>query len=408
MIRWAAAGVFHRGAGHFSGHRPCGRYLWLVGFVAGFAVRAFPATPVTFQSGPGRFEIAAIDSSAARSVAAMADEAWRWLSLPFGLPERFSSPVLVRLVPGAEWTGAGALRVFVEPGGVVSVRVRWEEAPADAVLRRAIVQGLLTRLAVAQHGPRENLAVPFWLEHAALGWWQTRTDPAQLDALKQASAKLAPPASGRLLRWKRGEAESAGLRTGAVWLLAYCQQESSGAREWPAFLRRLLRGEDPDMALAACYPGRFRNPRERELWWQTGWHALRQVRSLPTLEAAESQQALERLGRFVFAPAGRDEVLALADVLAHGREPYVRAEVERRALELGRLIPALHPFYRNAGLSLGEAFATGSADETARSAACRRYESDWRDATALETAMNEALDFMETRSGTAVPDGPAL
>lgn len=408
MIRALAVAARDRAAQRRFGCHGFGRCLWLAFLAAGSGARAIPPTPVTFQSGPGRFEVAAIDSSAARSATAAADEAWRWLTVPFGLPDRFSSPVLVRLVPVAEWNGPGPFHVLVEPGGVVSVRVRWEDTLPDAVLRRAIVQGLLTRLAVAHHGPRENLSVPLWLEHAALGWWRTRADPAQLDALKQASSALRPPSSVQLFQWKRGETEPAERRAGAVWLLIFCQQESSGAAEWPAFLKKLLRGDDPEAALAASYPGRFRDTRERELWWQTGWHHLRRGRSLPTFEAADSRQALQRLGRLVVAPTGADEVLSLAAVLVHGREPSVKAEVERRSLELNRLIPALHPFYRNAGLSLSEAFATRTAADVAQAAACQRYESDWREATELETAMNTALDALEKTAGAVAPAGPGF
>ena len=403
MIRVLAAAVRHGAVPRRFGRREAGRWLWLGFLFTGAVVRGISPTPVTFQSGPGRFEVAAIDSSAARSATAAADAAWRWLTVPFGLPERFSSPVLVRLVPAAEWNGTGFFRVMAEPGGVVSVRVRWEDSLPDPVLRRAIVQGLLTRLAVAHHGPRDDLVVPFWLEQAALGWWRTRADPAQLDALKQASAKHSPPSSARLFQGRRGEAEPAEHRAGALWLLTFFQQESGGG-EWPAFLKKLLRGDEPEAALAASYPGRFRDARERELWWQTGWHHLRRGRSLPTFEAEDSQEALQRLGRFVFAPTGGDEVLSLAAVLAHGREPFVRAEVERRSLELNRLLPALHPFYRNAGLSLGEAFAARTADGAAQARACGRFEGDWREAGALEAAANTALDTLEQTLGTPIRD----
>jgi hypothetical protein len=74
----------------------------------------------------------------------------------------------------------------------------------------------------------------------------------------------------------------------------------------------------------------------------------------------------------------------------------VNAELTRRAAELAKLIPTLHPFYRNAGLSLGEAFAARGAAPAKRDAASARFEQDWRDAIELEAATRSALDRLES------------
>src|SRR5688572_1376558 len=61
------------------------------------AVAAEAATaPVLIQNAAGRFEVAAVDPTAAHAVAAAADEVWRLLAAPLGLPDGFSSPVFVR------------------------------------------------------------------------------------------------------------------------------------------------------------------------------------------------------------------------------------------------------------------------------------------------------------------------
>lgn len=370
--------------------------------IAGFAfvlvailARGAGPAPVLFQSGPGRFEVAAIDATAAGAVVGLAEEAWRVLAAPLALPDGFSSPVFVRLVPAADWAEAEGFRVIVEAGGVVSVRVRWSEPAPTAVVRRALVQGLLRRIAVARRGAGARMMVPRWLEQACTGWWETRADGAQLDALKQETARLAPPALADVLDWSPDGAEVRPLAVASVWLLTLLQEESGRAREWPALLDRLLAGEEPATALTASFPGRFGSDSERELWWQTGWHHVRRVRTLPALEAAESRGELADLARFIFADGNQDAVVPLSIALAHGGELLVAADLKRRLAELNRLLLVLHPFYRNAGLALADALGARATTSERREALCAAFERDWRDATGLETATAAALDALE-------------
>jgi hypothetical protein len=160
---------------------------------------------------------------------------------------------------------------------------------------------------------------------------------------------------------------------------------------------RLLNGIDPLIAVTSSYPGRYGSAEERELWWQTGYHHLRRMRTLPGQEAWESREQLGALARFVFAAASedRDIVVPLAGVLERGSEPVVEAEIARRASELSRLVTNLHPFYRNAGLSLGDAFAARQLSAAKRAAAAASFEQDWRDAIELENATRSALDALE-------------
>jgi hypothetical protein len=383
--------------------RSWGLALLIAGILAlpGHARAATEPVPVVVQSAPGQFEIAAVDGAVAHAVAGVAQEGWRLLAAPLGLPDAFPSPVFVRLVSSSSEAGDLApFRVAVEAGGIVSVQVR-PDGVVSPNLQRALVQGLLLRLAVARYGARERLAVPLWLEHGCVGWWRSRSDAAQLDALKYETSRLPPPALADLLAWRRGGDEPRAWTIAAVWLLSFFQAESGRAHEWPQFLERLLGADDPEAALASCYPGRFGSAEERELWWQTGWHYARRVRTLPTLEAAESRAQLEALARFVFASADveNDAVVSLPQVLAHAGEPILAAEITRRASELTRIIPALHPFYRNAGLSLSDAFAGASNKSAARRQSLgAAFERDWREATELERATSAALDAVESRT----------
>ena len=376
------------------------RIHWIVSLAAAFvSLRGAEPVPVMVQAGPGRFEVAAIDSAVAHAIAAQAEEAWRWLAGPLELPAAFGSPIYVRVVAAVPEEFA----VTAEIGGIVSVRIDDRAGPAQ--VRRALVQGLLLRLAVARHGVNERLTVPRWLEEGCVGWWRTHAQPAQLDALRQASERRAPPSLAGLLNWQHGGGARAEFSAGAPWLLIFLQAESGRAREWPALLARLLRGDDPEAALAACYPGRFGAPTDRERWWQVGWHHALRARTLPAQAAPESRAQLGALARFVFA-AGADEtdvVVPLPAVLARAGEPIVAAELARRAAELSRAIPVLHPFYRNAGLALAEAFAARTARPAQRDAAAAAFAQDWRDALALEAAATAALDALEKKQGAAVP-----
>lgn len=353
--------------------------------------------PVIFRSAPGQFEVAAVDATAAQAVVAQAEEGWRWLAGSLALPEAFSSPVFVRLVPAAGWTETEKFRVVAEAGGVVSVRMSWSESLLESTIRRALVRALLMRAAVARHGANERIAAPRWLEEACLGWWRTHADGAQLDALKQEAADVAPPALADLLGWRRDATESPSLAAGSTWLLAFLQEDGGRTDAWSALLNRLLGGEAFGPALAASFPGRFANDGERELWWQTGWHYLRRVRTLPTLGVSESRAALAELARFVFTTDGHEAVEPLRVVLAHGAEPAAGEELQHRIMALSRLLPSLHPFYRNAGLALAEALGARAASTTQRGALCVAFESEWRAATELEVATTAALDALEKR-----------
>ncbi len=372
------------------------RLAWLLGgtglTVAGFAGEP---VPVLAQSLAGRFEVAAPDPAQGHAVAAQAEAAWRTLAIPLDLPAQFVTPVYVRLLAAGAPLPAVGFAVAVEPGGLVSVRLR-ADGLSPAVVRRALVRGLLLRLAVSWHGAGAEVGVPGWLEEACVLWWETRADAARLDALKYSSARRPPPALGDVLQWQPGPREMPAFAAASFWLMTFLQAESR-AGEWPALLRALVRGAEADAALAAAYPGRFRDERDRELWWQTGWHQGVRARTLPGWDAPASRALLSALDRWVFAaPTGdADQVLTLAEVLARVEEPLVAAELARRAAELGRVLPALHPFYRNAGLALAEALGSRDQPAARRRELAAAAERDWRDARELEEASAAALDALE-------------
>jgi hypothetical protein len=121
------------------------------------------------------------------------------------------------------------------------------------------------------------------------------------------------------------------------------------------------------------------------------------ARMLPTIDVSGSRTEVAERARFVFLRAGNDVVVPLREVLARGAEPVVEAELARRVAALNRVLPALHPFFRNAALSLAEALALRDVSNEKQEAACVAFERDWLDALELAAASSAALDALETK-----------
>lgn len=383
---------------------------WRSVLVAGLAALSAPAAraaaaPVLVQTSAGRFEFATIDPAVGHAVAALADDMWRQLEKPLGLPAAFSSPVFVRLLPPPGGGRTAAFEVNLEPGGVVSLWWRGD-AGEDALLRRALVRGLLSRLAVAQRGAAASATPAAWLEHACVAWWRARAEGAQLDLARLRAAQVPPPPIAGLLDWSAELEPEPAASAAMFWLMTFLQAESGPAGEWAAFVRRLIAGMDPQAALAESYPGRFQGESARELWWQTGWHHHRRVRVLPVQEAAESRALIEVLARFIYAtPDGEaDRIVPLREVLSRGSEPTVAADLARRLNALGLNTTTLHPFYLNAGLSLAEAFQGATSGKPVVTELADTFERDWRQGMILEQASRRALDALEAKAAAgAVP-----
>jgi hypothetical protein len=346
------------------------------------------------RTAPGRVEVAAQDGAAAHALAALAEETWRHLAEPFGLPEEFTTPLYVRLAPQP----GPAFAAAVEPGGVVTLWIHPSETGGRSrpELRRALIHGLLWRLAVAWHGPAAMTAGAGWLEVAAGEWCAVREQPARLDAWKWAAGRRPAPAWAEAAGAGETAAPDAVRAAASFGLMQWLYAEGARAGEWRTFLRLLLAGQPVADAVAAAYPGRFATETERELWWQTGWHHLRRQRALPGLDIGESRQEVEQRARFVFAPDGEtDEVVPLREVLALADDAVTAAELRRRAEELDRLAGRLHPFYRNAGLSLAEALRAGPGPAARREAGVARFDEDWRNGRELEEMSRRILDERE-------------
>jgi hypothetical protein len=379
--------------------------------IAGLAGRAQNSTvreapvdkseaPLVFYTGSGQFEIIAVKPQAAQDTLILANSVWRSLARPIGLPaEGFSSAVAVRLVPEANWTEPAIFNVVAEPGGLVGVRICWGDKTDARIIRRALVQAVLLRQAVALHGTAQRLTVPLWLEQACVALGEGRDRPAMLDAMRQESAQLAPPPLETLLRWERGEPEERGRVLAAFWLFQHLQAESGDTPRWSRWLRALLGGADPVQAIQEIYGGAWKDPAARELWWRTGFYDVRTSSTLPLMSMLETRDWLADRCRWLAVKNGREQVLSFDDLWAERKEPWVKTGMTERAQQIENQLLRLHPFYRNAAISLGRMYqaAVKGAEEEFK-AAKQAVSQDAKDGQELEAAATESLDALEAKS----------
>jgi hypothetical protein len=362
-----------------------------------------PPVPFVNLTRPGQFEVVTLDLEASRAGPPMAAEVWQTLAGPLLLPAAgFSSPVSVRLVLPAQWSGAPVFRSALEPGGRVTLAVRWTpELAGSETLRRALVQALLMQRAVSILGAVRGLKVPPWLEDACVSWSLTHTRPALLDAWQQESARVPPPPLAALLSLSRGTPPDRPQQLALLWLMGHLQAESdSDTRRWPQLLRAVLGGEDSAAAVQRLYGNFFNDDAARELWWQVGYHTQRRQAAQAIDSAAETRAWLAECARWI-ARRGEDEFApSLEEIFAARSERWVAIELDQRIAQLkaGLAAGRLHPFYRNATVSLGRVYdAVQAGDPKAFASAQSDLLRDVADASELEQAANTALDKLDNR-----------
>jgi hypothetical protein len=351
--------------------------------------------PRVFYTKPGEFEIIVRDVADAQPALALGRSVWRAMVDPLGLPpEGFSSPVSVRLVPADQWTEPVVFTVSVEPPGRVSVRVRWSADVDLVAVRRAFVQGLILRQAVAWHGGGEQLTVPLWLEQACTAWSLVQERPALLDAFQQESARITtPPPLRALLLWRRGEVESRGWELASLWLFLQLQAEAGEVSRWGGWVRGLVGGAAPLDTLPRFYTGLWTDAAAMELWWQVSFHHQRRLRALPVMTAEGSRSWLADRSRWLAGRDGRECVLRLEELPGLRREPWVHSELSDRLAQTRAILGVIHPYYSNAALSMGRLYeAALKGNEEQFKTARTDFERDAIDGRELEDTVNAILD----------------
>jgi len=360
-----------------------------------------PPAPHVFLTGTGEFEIASVDLVAARNGTKLAEEIWRTLDTPLLLPAAgFSQPITVRVLPLAAGTKERAsFQANAELGGRVGVTVRWTaDAAGDDALRRGLVQALLMRRAIAWHGLVTELRVPFWLENACVRWTETRERPALLDAWQQDAARVAMPRLAAVLSQQRLAAADPAADLAALGLMAHLQAESGREQRWPQLLRAVLGGTETLAALPLYYGDYFKDDAARELWWQVGWQAqLRQAAQAGETPAESRQWLVERAHWTArLTKDAPDAELTLDEVYAARAEAWVTRELAERLAELRAGLGTVHPFYRNAALSLGRVYESALfGDRRGFNKAQADLVRDIADGRELEQISKEALDELE-------------
>lgn len=351
--------------------------------------------PRVFYTKAGQFEIIVAAVEDAQPALALGRSVWGALSGPLGLPaEGFSSPVSVRLVPAEQWSEPAVFTTTVEPGGRVSVRVRWAADVDPVIVRRAFVQGVILRQAVAWHGASPKLTVPLWLEQACTAWSQVRERPAMLDAFQHESAGIpvAPPLRALIL-WERGGVESRGWELASLWLFMHLQAEPGEAWRWGTWLRGVTGGAEALDTLPRTYAGLWTDAAAMELWWQTGFHHQRRVRVLPVMTAEASRAWLADRSRWLAGRDGREVVLALSELEGLRKEPWVRAELEARGRQTQSVLGVIHPYYANTAISLGRLYeAAAKGSEKQFKEALEAFKRDALDGRELEDEVGAMLD----------------
>lgn len=357
-----------------------------------------------FPGSGGRFEVAAQAGEAGVRLERLAEAAWAVWRGPLGLPERLVTGITVRLTPPEQWGFAEpAWRVSAEPTGLVSLWIRgggepgverdrrWAAALAAAVLKRmAIMQGV---------GAGERLA-PDWLCAAAAEAVAIELQPALADAWRQAAGRPGGAAGlEAILKWPGAQTAAGGSPSwvGAFGLWRWLGAAPGRTESWSRFVAALLAGEAPGVALTRIYGAALARPEkaELELAWRTALAALAREQATPLLGAEESRRQLERLARLVVTPigGGPEQGLELGALTAAEARGYPAAEREERAAWLTANFARLHPFYRNAGGSLGRCWlAQREGDEAARAAAREEWRSDFAVGLELERGSRAALD----------------
>jgi hypothetical protein len=391
--------------------------------------------PTVYTTTAGGFEIVSYDGAAGHAGLAWANASWAALARPLGLPPawRNADPVVwennnairVWLVPAEQWTAPEPIIVTTEINGLVRARIRRAPPPPagnlldhdDLDVRRGLARALLVRQAVSWHGAARPLTIPLWLEYACAQLILESARPAMYDAWRQVAGELdlAPRLEGLLRRGAPGQPAAAddaaslpAFAAAAKPLMAWLEN-TIGRRDgrWSGFLRRLTAGEDPLKTLAGFCGERWADNRERELDWQTGFETGRGRKTLPLHTPAESRLWLRDYYWLAARnlDAGRDVQLAPADLYAVRRQPRVRESVALRLSLLEPQLPAIHPFYRNAALSLGRIW-TAVRDGKGKDfhAACAAFVEDMNIARDLEDETANLLDAAEQKAEQTQPD----
>jgi hypothetical protein len=263
-----------------------------------------------------------------------------------------------------------------------------------------MAEGALHRQALALGASPERLVIPEWVIAAAAEAALVRGNTGMLDAWRQAAISAGRmPALRAIFSWAGAQtspfADPHWAASYGVW--QWLQAESGRGTAWRRFLAWLLTGTAPGAALVNAYGDKLgrQDASEVELAWQVGVAAQARIRTTPFWDAEESRRRLEDAERLVVASAedGVETAVRIGEIWTARDDVFVAARREERLRWLDGHYTRLHPFYRNAGGSLGRVLlAQRQGDARAWSEALEEWRRDFASGRELEETSRRLLD----------------
>lgn len=364
---------------------------WLVGCVVLIATQSSAAEQTDLHSSANnQFEVVAVDLRSARFVEELSrhvvDRSSRFLERhKMDFPQR----VLVRLKPERFVDFEGAYRLTLEPGGFVTLDLRWTEALELATCCRALSEALLLRYSLFNFGLAAAEQLREWTVSVLTYRTLLGLRPASREALFAAvQAEELPPVPDLLAQtWDAPDQGVAGYL-----LLRTLSAAGLGQQVERRLFRAAVAGRDVAPALttildagrsAEAIPGFGR-------WWTTYLPELSGTGATVFERIAVSRQWIDQLSRFQF----EGEPINLKQLWERRDDPEMRAIVEAR-LEIVRFrINRVNPAYFNAAHSLGLLFETILEGDRAHEfiGSLGAFLSDFEDTKAIESIVRAHLD----------------
>jgi hypothetical protein len=363
-----------------------------LGALMGVPATGAPVRAIS-QREPGFFEVSGPDIVWVNEVDARADEVRAGFAPLIDLPERYPTPVYVRV--GAPLPqGEGEFRLGIEPAGLVTLAITPGPRTTDASLRHALARALLVRHGAWLGGFSADLAVPAWLEEAGVAGSLVVAQPSMSEALGREAARHGPVPIAALLGG--GGVAALPAWQANAWMLAQFLRTEMGNEAWAALVRDSLRGgTDAGVAVARTVGRGGANP---EIAWSAAFFNFAARHGGPGQSPQESYRTVTRAARFVFRAGERDTVYPWERLWFWRESDPVRREVEARARHLATLSPTAHPFFINAYASLQDASrALLAADIEAWGRSVTTFEDDLAEGVELSFAAGEVLDETTTR-----------
>lgn len=298
------------------------------------------------------FEVQGDDMLSAQYVATVGELFVSRFSRMLPQPGRARQPVMVNLLSREETRAPAAIVTRYFPAGHASVSIPWHVATDRQTVERALVQGHLTFLSASYGAGAVN--VPLWLEVAGQHLARVQAIPSHANALGANVRKGRAFRLEEILEAQRDNEMDERFEAHAYWLLMFLEREGRARGRLQNFLVRILRGEQGLPALVATYGGQIHDVEEAGVWWLVGLGEMTRSAASPMLSMEESGQRVRELSRFTFESDSGARRIFADDLWEQRESRVVRREISHRLRTLQIELGAIHPFYHNALISLGQ------------------------------------------------------